>query len=42
MKKKIKSYNELEKMRKNMAFPEDFDPKKELQEALDEKYGCID
>ena len=35
--KKMQAFYELEKMRKEMSFPKDFDPEKELQEAIDER-----
>ena len=40
--RKLNAFLELEQMRKSMVLPEDFYPEKELQEALDEKYGCVD
>lgn len=40
--KKMAAFAELEKIRKKISVPPDFDYKKELMEALDEKYGSID
>ena len=39
---KIRAFEQLEEMKKTMVFPKDFDPQRELEAALEEKYGHFD